>query len=390
MAPRPPEPNGIRPAQAYAIIAATAVSGVLPQLQPLLLGTLVSEGRLTIGQIGPASTAETLGMAVAATLAGALLPPKRLRFIATAALCGVAVLSVLTTTVSGTPILLVRGLSGACGGLLVWLVFGMLARIDSPARISGIYGVGQGACGVTLMFSLSSFVLPRFGASGGYFAIAGVSLAMLAAVLFMPRSYAPLETKARIALPNLPGAMALIGAGVYGAAVVALWAYLLPIGLAKGYSRETVSLALTISIAFQMLAGFAAIRFAHLRPATTLFCCLLGSLLAVAAITAVASPLVFIAAMTVISFLYVLAVSYQVPFNISLDATRRGVMLLSGAQIFGVSCGPLLASIFVTRSALPALWSSAALFAAALVCLLSCLPLKVVHDQRAVPQPALG
>lgn len=64
------------------VISMGVISGCIAALQPILLGGLLEEGQLNVVQVGRAATAEALGMAVATTIAAALLKPVRLRLIA--------------------------------------------------------------------------------------------------------------------------------------------------------------------------------------------------------------------------------------------------------------------------------------------------------------------
>jgi DHA1 family inner membrane transport protein len=148
------------------------------------------EGRLTARQIGQAATLEGLGMAIAMTFAAICLKPTRLRRIATGAILAALGANLITTQVSGYQIVLARGLSGLCSGLLLWLLVGLMARGAIPGRLFAFYITTQASGTFLLSWTFTAIVVPRIGVAGGYATIAGIDLALMLAVLYMPRMYA--------------------------------------------------------------------------------------------------------------------------------------------------------------------------------------------------------
>ena len=75
---------GLREIVATLCVAVGA--GVVPALQPILLGAMMDAGRLTGEQLGQAATMEGVGMAVGTTFSSVFLRPRRLRLIVALAL----------------------------------------------------------------------------------------------------------------------------------------------------------------------------------------------------------------------------------------------------------------------------------------------------------------
>src|SRR6185295_14074748 len=67
----------------FSAVMFVGVTGIMiAGLQPLLLGALEHENRLSPAQLGQAATAELLTMGLAAFIAGAVIKPQRLKLIA--------------------------------------------------------------------------------------------------------------------------------------------------------------------------------------------------------------------------------------------------------------------------------------------------------------------
>ena len=125
---------GARPSRVqFAAVMFVGVTAIMiAGLQPLLLGTMAHEGRLSPAQIGQAATAELLAMGLAAFVSGAALKPERLKLIAIVASLVLAAIDVATPYVQGDTITLVRGLAGLPSGVLMWITIALIARTPTP------------------------------------------------------------------------------------------------------------------------------------------------------------------------------------------------------------------------------------------------------------------
>ena len=122
-----------------AVVSIGIVAGVIPALQPILLGGLNQAGQLTSAEIGRAGMVEGLGMLLGSFLATLLLAPRMLRPLSIAALVVMVVANALTASSSGNAVLLLRALNGAASGVILWVLVGMLTRASDGARLFAIY-----------------------------------------------------------------------------------------------------------------------------------------------------------------------------------------------------------------------------------------------------------
>src|SRR5687768_16580197 len=94
-------------------------------LQPLLLGTLAQEGRITAAQLGHAATAELLLMGLASAYAGARWKTEHLRAIGSISALALAALNAATVWANGETVTLVRAFAGVPSGILIWITIAM-------------------------------------------------------------------------------------------------------------------------------------------------------------------------------------------------------------------------------------------------------------------------
>jgi hypothetical protein len=364
--------SAISPAGTGAVVAIGAMAGLMPSLQPLLLAGFADEGRISVAEIGHVATAEALGMALSVGLAGVLLRPERLRLVAGAVLLVASGLNLATGQAEGlATILALRVGVGLCSGLMLWLLIGLLARVDLPARVTGFYVVAQGIGAFVLSALFSSFAIPRWGPEGAYGLLAAVGLLLSPVALMVPRRYAQVGVAGGLALPDGPGGLGLLSALAQLAAIMALWVYIVPLGLARGFGEDVVRLGVSVAIGLQIVAGIVAIRFATLPAFRTVMVCAAGSLASIAlvALAPAPAPSLFVAGIVAFSLCWVFVLAFQVPLLIELDPSRRSVMLLTCVQLLGVAAGPFLSSTAIGGAGTPTAAApvSAVLFALAIL-----------------------
>jgi hypothetical protein len=346
---------GPRPALVQQIAAFfVGVVGVLfAGVGPLLLGGLQASGRLSAVQLGQAGTVELLTMGIAAALAGPLLGVGRLRLVAVA--CGLllAGLNVATTRLTGDMLTLVRGLAGLPSGVLIWLITGLIVRCPSPARYSGLYLTIQTLAQLVVVAAITAFVLKPFGVDGGFLCLAAIGLASALAGLVVPAAYAPLhdEEAGPKGLPPARGWVALFAAFCFQAFILAAWIYVEPLSRQSGHPEGTAGLAISLSLAAQVVGGAGATLVAGRM---SWFWALMGSIGVAILMLGVfylrlGAP-VFLAASAAFGFVWMFASPFLTPLAIEADPTRRAAMLGPGAALLGCSAGPFLASLLVSDS----------------------------------------
>jgi hypothetical protein len=343
---------GERPtALQLSVILLVGVCGVMiAGLQPLLLGTLAQEGRISAAQLGHAATAELLLMGAASAYAGGRWQAERLRAIGVISALALAALNMATVWASGETVTLVRALAGVPSGILIWITIAMITRSPTPERWSGIYLTIQTLAQFVLAAALATWVISRTGANGGFVALAVLCVISAIAALLMPNRFAPLVgDNSSSNMPNARGLVALAAPFLWMAFIVGVWVYAEPLSRQSGHAPTVAGVAVSVSLACQVLGGATATLLAgRLRwfP-TLLFCALLnvGCLLAFAVLP---SESLYLLTSGVFGFLWLFSLPFMVPMVIAADPTRRAAVLVGGAELAGGSLGPLLASFVVS------------------------------------------
>ena len=355
--------------QIVVILAIAIVGGVIAVLQPILLASLLADGRISATQVGLAATLEGLGMALSATLAGIFWQGDRLRSKITAAVIVALVANLLTLVLPAEGILAARLLHGGSCGILLWLVVGMFSRLESPARIFAIYTTAQSCVGYVLATSFSSYLVPKFGALGGYSLIAVIDVLILLAIRLVPASYSSLPSAGKFLKPTLGGLWGLLGAGTFIAGIMAFWVYLIPLGESLGHPAADLASIISFAIALQIAGGFCASVFAPRLNATVVN--IASGALCLALVWSVTQPLSLTQLYAVVggfSFLWMFTPAFHMPMIIRLDSTRRSAMFISTAQLGGLSLGPLVSAQVVSADSFTgAIFVSIGFFATSVV-----------------------
>lgn len=337
----------------FSAVMFVGVTGIMiAGLQPLLLGTLEHENRISPVQLGQAATAELLAMGLAAFIAGALLKPKNLKLIAIAAALLLAVADVATPYVRGDAITQLRGLAGVPSGILIWVTVALIARSPTPERWSGVYLTVQTLGQFVLATIMSLTVVPAYGSDGGWFALAAFCVITALVALVIPSSYALLpKTEGNSSLPGARGWIALISAFLYSAFTIGVWVYAEPLSKQAGHDPAITGMAVSVSLACQVAGGAAATLLAG--RVNWLWTTLIAAGLSVVVTAGMATlpgPEMFLVLSGAFGFLWLFVLPFLVPMVIEADPTRRAAVLIGGAQVLGASFGPFFASMLVTET----------------------------------------
>ncbi len=345
---------GLRPTPLqFSAVMFVGVTGIMiAGLQPLLLGTLEHENRISPVQLGQAATAELLAMGLAAFIAGALLKPQSLKLIAIVASLLLAGVDVATPYVQGDAITLLRGLAGVPSGILIWVTVALIARSPTPERWSGVYLTVQTLGQFVLATIMSLTVVPAYGSDGGWFTLAAFCVITALAALAIPSSYALLpRTEGNSSLPGARGWIALVSAFLYSAFTIGVWVYAEPLSKQAGHDPGVTGMAVSVSLACQVAGGAAATLLAG--RVNWLWTTLIAAALSAAVTAGMATlpgPEMFLVLSGAFGFLWLFVLPFLVPMVIEADPTRRAAVLIGGAQVLGASFGPFFASMLVTET----------------------------------------
>jgi predicted MFS family arabinose efflux permease len=341
----------------------------------MVLGALLSDKHVTLSQLGHAASVELLCMGLAAALSAALLPPRHLRPIGVAASVVLALGNFATPAVMGEAVTALRMLTGAAGGLLIWLAASMIARSASPERWAGIYLTVQTLAQFIFAAVMATWIAPAHATRGDFslLAVAGVVCAMVS--LALPASFADLSSREGSAnahgspvVPPPRGLAALAVNLLLMMCIISIWVYYEPIAREAGLSTKISDAAISVSLAFQVLGGIAATLFApRLKWFPVFLVCAVVDFAMIALLGVRPSAALFLADAAVFGFIWLFILPFLVPMLIEADATRRSAVLISGVSLLGSSLGPTLAGLVInSQHTQGALWFGAACLGASL------------------------
>jgi hypothetical protein len=354
-------PSGLRIA---AIMFVGTVGILIPGVQPIVLGALLTEHRITLEQLGHVASVELLIMGLTASVAAALLPPRLLRLVAAIASVGLVAGNWATPMVNGEIVTLIRAATGAAGGLLIWVTAGMIARSAAPDRWAGVYLTVQTLAQFVVATLMAATNVAAHAASSDFNILAAAGAISAVASFLLPGSYAPLPEKVGGGAKGIPSTRGFAGLAVTFLLlmfIVSIWVYYDPIAREAGLSSEVSDEAVSVSLAFQVLGGTLATVFAgRLKWFPVLIGCAVIDLATVVVLGMHPGKAVFLANAAVFGFIWLFILPFQVPMLIEADPTRRAAVLASGVGLLGASVGPTtVAMIIDPNNSRGALWMGA-------------------------------
>jgi len=355
--------------EAGATIGVGMNSLLMIGVMPVILGALADEHRLSAAGIGQAAMLELLGMGVATALAGALLRLNHLKWIGVVASIALAIIDLATTQASGLEVLALRTAAGEVEGVLLWITVGMIVRTVTPERWAGVFFTAQTLAQLLLAIILAAWVMPRFGANGGFAALAIASVMGVVPALASPSRLAPLPVApGEGGAPPPRGWIALVATVIYVAAGGAVGVYLEPLAHQAGLGAGVAQTALWTSLAAQVAGGAAATAMAGRVRYFTVFIISSAIYLGVWCAFSLREPgWLFISVNALAGLGGLFLAPFQVPMMIDADPSRRAAMQSGAAQLIGGALGPLLASRVVSDAdAHGVLWLGCALLLAGL------------------------
>ncbi len=356
------------PGQVNAAIGLGVIALMMSGLMPIFLGALAGEHRLSAAGIGQIATLELLSSALTTGIAGSALKLRRLKLVGVLAALLLAGVNVATVRATGVSLMAVRTLAGIPEGVLLWMVIGLIARSSTPERRAAMLFTAMAASQLLVAVVLALFVLPRFGADGGYLLIAGLSLLGVVIALVLPDAYGALPDGAEGGVPPLKGWIALFAVFVFQASVAGASVYIVPLAIQAGLSSSVAHTAISVALAFEVMGGvFATAISGRANFLDVLLASALVMLSALGAFLLKPAGWVFVIASASIGFCALLIMPFIVPMTIKADPSRRTALQIGGAQLLGGAVGPVLASMVVTaRNAHGAVYLSAALLVTSL------------------------
>lgn len=365
--------------QLAAVLLIGTMGMLICGVQPVLLGSLVLEHRLSSAALGWATTAEFLTLALGIWLAGTFWKPTRMRArVALAALLAISA-DWLVVGEQGNAVLINRTLAGLPEGVLVWLTACMVARSPTPARMAAVFLTLQNISQFAFAVILPLTLMHRYGADGGFVALALTAALALVAAPLVPDSFAELPSTAGHAgrLTYCANVIAcLVSVFLIAAFSIGLFAYIAPLGAQAHLSEEMIGYAVSAVLGAATLGSILAAAFPKISYYAVFVVCIATNAVVIGVLTSMPGPALFLSAAALFGFFWLFFMPYQVPMAIEADPTRQITVVLPGAQLVGAAAGPLLISFFVTdTNARPALLVCS-------VCFLSAFVISIVQHFR--------
>jgi hypothetical protein len=339
--------------QIVAILLVGTVGMLICGVQPVLLGAMVVEHRLTSAGLGWATTAEFLTLGIGIIIAGWLCKPRNLRFYAVAAALVTGIADLAVQSESGAMILINRAVSGGGEAILVWIAGCMIARSATPARWAGVFLTLQGISQLAFAALMPLTLMASHGANGGFSGMAITALLAVLAAPFLPSAMAdlPASERSRAEVLRSPSSiMVLICVFLISAFSIGLFAYIAPISIQAKLSSSQLGFVVSVILG-SSIAGSGVAALVPKLPYYPIFAvCLVVNAITLAILWALPSFPVFLLVATVFGFSWLFFLPFQLPMAIEADPTRQIAVVLGGAQLLGAGAGPFLCSFFVTDS----------------------------------------
>jgi predicted MFS family arabinose efflux permease len=347
------------------------VAFMVTGIQPVLLGALAEEGRLSEATLGRLAWVEVLALALASGVGPRLLRFGSARRTIAAACLSLALANAVVYASHGTRVLIVsRLIAGLMEGLLLATTNIAITRGMHPERLSALFLMVSAIPQVAASYLLPAMVMPRFGADSGFgllcvMALAGIGVAFLLGNEIQDTP--PREVTKRVWTPAV--LIGLLGVILQNAGNGAGWEYQARVGENLHFSGQVVGTAIAADLIFQIVGTFAVAWFAWRLPfrIVLLLSCLIQATI-LASMGRVHTPYAYISVCALFGMMWLGANPFQVSLLVDLDRTRQAALLLASLQLVGFGTGPLICSFFVRPGNVEAaFWCAAGLVMASLL-----------------------
>lgn len=331
-------------------IGAGSVGLVILGIMPVLLASLVGDGRIAESLVGNLVSVEYLAIAIGSVLGLSLLRRLDARIVGVGAALGFAGANLSMMFHPSQPFVFVaRALAETCGGVLVSLALVTISQSRSPERGSAFFFATQTVMQLSLAVILPWMVFRGSIGDGGYLALVVAGCMAAAITAFMPRHLPPPRAAEKgAALPRVAIA-GLIVTALYQGATAAGWSYVVIWLEENGHSETMATRAIALSLAFQVLGALFATKFSERLSSRNviLVSALLQCLLFLALLLFGANMVFVYMICAAFGFLWLFTLPSFTGWLIELDPSRRAVLALAAAQLLGSAALPSLAALYV-------------------------------------------
>ncbi|RZF63650.1 MFS transporter [Sphingomonas populi] len=314
---------------------------------PIVMGSLVSAGRIDAAQLGWAATGSTLFSAAGMMLGLKVLKRSGDRWIVVAAGLVMALGNLAAWFMPNFSLIFwACSIAGVSQGVLVAVVALSIGYAPNPARLSGIFLAVSVPPPLLLAYFLPTSLMPYFGNGAGFTSVALVGVICAVCAFFIRDDFAKETTEVVERIRWSPWTVAalagvLLGTAGFGAA----WTYVDLLGVSLGLTPQTIGLAVSAAIMGQFIISALVAAIGWRLP-------MLKTLLAVSALQVIialmlqksGSPLFFTLLLTAFGSLWQGSTPFATGLLAALDESRRLAPLTLPLQLVGLALGPLVAS----------------------------------------------
>ncbi|HVZ69032.1 MAG TPA: hypothetical protein VG891_06180 [Rhizomicrobium sp.] len=347
-----PEANGDN----WIVIGSSMLIGtaslMILGIQPVLLGALTQEGRISEASLGRLATVEVLALAIGSAIGARVLRKGR---IALKVAIGCILLALFNAAIYAAhdPVMLfvTRGVAGLLEGFILGAAIVVITHSRSPDRLNGLFLALQTIPQAFLAYALPVSILPRVGADGGFAILAGLAGVAAVSAFVLTERHPPKADHATTSgkVWTLPVIGILVGVTLQNAAIGGAWDYAERIAVQFHIPPGLVGSALSASLMFQVVGAFAVAWFAWRLPFRIVT--IMGPLCQGAVILAIASAAtssIYFGATAVFGLFWLALNPFQVRLLIDMEPSRQAVMVGTAITLFGLSAGPFLSSFGVS------------------------------------------
>ncbi|MBN2977637.1 short-chain dehydrogenase [Pseudomonas fluorescens] len=338
-----------------AALALGSIAVLMVGLQPLLLGELLEQNRLSLEGVGLVAMGEILSLGLGVVLGDLLRSVFSLRVITVVAILAASGMDLVTANTTGDGALaLTRSLAGLAEGLLLWGTVNLIIQGPAPDRVAGVFMVVQTLGQALVAAVLAYWVLPlQRTSSFGFVFLGALTAASLVLVRWQPTRLASQQAQCNADAGFSWGLnhVLLLGlAFMQLSAIGGLWAYLEPLSKYVGLDAQNAQLLVSGTLLMQVLGGCLGIvlvrrvsDFGLLAVAAVL----LGGIALGMYLSADMGVRLFLALCGAFGLVWLMLTPFQVRIALQLDPSGRVAALVPGMQLLGCAFGPLMASQWV-------------------------------------------
>lgn len=352
------KPSTVAEFNTTMVIVLMAIIGIaVVLLLPLLVGSMVDYFNVTEREAGFVATAELTGGVVGTLLISLILKKLNWRVAALAGLtilAGANCLSILFNDFIS--LCIIRSVSGMAEGAILVMAYSAIARVGNQELVWSYIAFGWYAYSI-LAFYLFPFIFERWGAQGGYVALAVTNFIAIPFLRWFPAGNESMkkevshlnDVSVAPELQNWWAVVGIISALLFYVGMGAVWTYLDRIGIAAGISVPIISTALIIS-SFSGIGGAclsAWIGTGFGRGSALFFGCtvfLFGTFMLMDADEFSSYTI----AISLMQFAWSFMTPYLLGILTHVDSSGRVIAFATVMQLGGLAAGPFLAALLLS------------------------------------------